>query len=141
MAAEPQFVTTPKTAWATLTAVNATASKNHDGTGTLDTEIFEIFEAGASGGYVESVKALSLGTNTASVLRVFLNNGSTNGTAANNSLIAEAALPETTITELAASADVEILLGISIPAGYKLLACLGTAVATGWQVSALGADY
>jgi uncharacterized 2Fe-2S/4Fe-4S cluster protein (DUF4445 family) len=141
MATEPQFVTTPKTAWATLTAVNATASINHDGTGTIGSEIFEIFEAGASGGYVESVKALSLGTNTASVLRVFLNNGSTNGTAANNSLIAEAALPETAISEVAALAEVEVLLGINLPAGYKLLVCLGTAVATGWAVTALGADY
>lgn len=141
MATEPQFVTTPKTAWATLTAVNATASKNHDGTGTLNTDIFEIFEAGESGGYVETVKAAALGTNAASVLRIYLNNGSANTTAANNAIIAETALPGTTITETAALAGAEILLGISIPAGYKLLAGLGTAVAAGWKITAIGADY
>ncbi len=141
MAAEPQFVTTPKTAWATLTAVNATASKNHDGTGTIDTEIFKVFEAGASGGYVESVKAVSLGDNVASVLRVFLNNGSANTTAANNSLYKEVALPVTAIAEATALQEVEVLLGINLPAGYKILVCLGTAVATGWAVTALGGDY
>lgn len=141
MATEPQFVETPIASWAVLTTVDATASKNHDGTGTIGSEIFEIFEAGASGGYVESVKAVSLGTNTASVLRIFINNGSTNTVATNNALYKEVALPTTAISEVAAMAEVEILLGINLPAVYKVLVCLGTAVATGWMVTALGADY
>lgn len=141
MAVEPQFVETPIASWATLTAVDATPAKRHTGAGTLDTDIFAIFTAGTGGAYVESVKAVSLGDNVASVLRIFVNNGQANTTAANNTLYKEVALPVTAITEAAALQEVEVLLGINLPAGYKILACLGTAVATGWQVSALGADY
>jgi hypothetical protein len=141
MATDPQFVETPKTSWAVLTTVDATASKNHDGSSSTAANIPAIFTAGASGGYVESVKAVSQGTNVASVLRLFVNNGSASTTATNNSLYKEVALPATTIAEAAALAEVDVLLGISLPAGYKLLACLGTAVATGWAVTAQGADY
>ena len=141
MAVEPQFVETPIASWAVLTAVDATPAKRHTGAGTLDTDIFAIFTAGTAGGYVESIKAVSLGDNVASVLRVYINNGSANTTAANNSLIREVALPTTAISEVAPLAEVEVLLGINLPAGYRILVCLGTAVATGWAVTALGADY
>lgn len=137
----PAFVQVPNMDWAKLTAVDATASKRHDGTGTLDTDIFCIFTAGANGANLESVIGCSLGDNVASVLRVFVNNGSANTTAANNTLIKEVALPQTAISEVAALAEIEVLLGINIPAGHKVLVCLGTAVATGWAVTALGADY
>jgi len=141
MAVDPQFVETPNPDWAVLTAVNATATKNHDGSGTLDTDVFAILTAGASGAYVESVVGCAKGSNVPSVLRLFLNNGSANTTATNNTLIKEVGLPETTLSEVAPLPAVEVLLGISIPAGYRILACLGTAVSAGWAVTALGADY
>lgn len=43
----------------------------------------------------------AIGTNTASVARIYANNGSTNGTAANNALIGQIALPATTATNTA----------------------------------------
>ena len=66
-------------AWQTLT----TANTAKDGTGTVAL----IFTADASnGGRVERVRAVPLGTNTASVLRIFINNGSDPTTAANNTI-------------------------------------------------------
>lgn len=138
----PAFVQTPNIGWAVVSTPDTeTTSKMHDGTAALTTYLQTVFTAGTNGSYLESVKAVSLGTNVASVLRLWINNGSTNATATNNALYKEVALPATTIDEDAALAEVEILLGINLPPGYKILAGVGTAVATGWKVTVLGADY
>jgi hypothetical protein len=130
----PIFPLTPVTTWGTLTAANTAV----DGTGTVAT----IFTAGTDGGRVDYIKARALGTNVTTVVRVFINNGSVNSTATNNSLITEAVLPATTAsnsTEI--GADVVIPLNISIPNGYKINVCIGTAVSAGWQFTAVGGNY
>ncbi len=116
-----------------LTAANTAK----DGTGAVAT----LFTAGADGAFVQKLVARPLGTNVATVLRVFINNGSVNTTAANNSLIAELTLPATTLSEVAALAPYELPLNFALPAGYKLNATIGTAVAAGYQVSVLGGTY
>ena len=117
-----------------LTAANIAK----DGTGTVDT----VFTADVTNGsYAQKIVIRPRGTNVASVLRVFLNNGATNATAANNTLIAEIGLPATTNTEVAALAGLELPLNIPIPPGYRLQVTLGTAVAGGYAVTAMGGDY
>ena len=85
--------------------------------------------------------ARALGTNAATVLRVFINNGGVNTTAANNSLIGELTLPGTTLSEIAAQSDYVLPLNFVLPAGYKINITLGTAVAAGYQVSVIGGQY
>ncbi len=117
-----------------LTAANIAK----DGTGTVDT----VFTADlTNGSYAQKIVIRPRGTNVASVLRVFLNNGATNATATNNTLIAEIGLPATTNTEVAALAGLELPLNIPIPPGYRLQVTLGTAVAGGYAVTAMGGDY
>jgi len=130
----PIFPLTPVTTWGALTAANTAVN----GTGTVAT----LFTAGTDGGRVDYIKARALGTNVTSVVRVFINNGSANSTSTNNSLIAEAVLPATTAsnsTEI--GADVVIPLNISIPNGFKINVCIGTAVSAGWQFTAVGGNY
>ena len=129
----PIFALTPKVGFATLT----TANTAKDGTGAVST----ILTAGASGMYVDKIKAIPLGTNVASVLRVFLNNGADQTSAANNTLLFEKSLPATTLTEVAAQTEQVISIGFAIPAGYKLNVAIATAVAAGWAVSGVGGDY
>ena len=129
----PVFGLTPKQAWATLT----TANTAKDGTGTVST----VVTAGANGAIVQDIRAMPLGTNTASVLRVFANNGSTNVTATNNSLWYEASLPATTLTEVAGQTAVIIPLNRTLPVGYKLNVVIGTTVAAGWQVTGNSEDF
>lgn len=129
----PIFALTPKMAWATITTQNTAK----DGTGTVST----ICTAGANGAIVEDIRCMPLGTNTASVVRVFANNGSTNTTATNNILWYEASLPATTLTEVAAQDAVIIPLNRSLPAGYKLNVVIGTTVAAGWQFTCASGDY
>jgi hypothetical protein len=131
----PIFPLTPKV-W--ISALITAANTNKDGTGTV-TQISS--PAGPNGAFVESVEALPIGTNNASVLRVFLNNGSSPSSAANNILWEEVSLPATLLTEVAAQAKVVIPLNRAIPAGYTLYATMGTAVAAGWRVRAHTGDY
>jgi hypothetical protein len=115
----------------------ATANTAKDGTGTVAT----VFTAAANGNFIQKLIARPLGTNVATVLRVFVNNGSTNATADNNSLIAEFTLTATTISEIAAQPDFVLPMNLALPAGYKILSTLGTTVAAGFALTAIGGEY
>ena len=114
------------------------ANTAKDGTGTVDTVFTAI---PTTGSYLQKLVIRPKGTNVASVLRVFLNNGSVNTTAANNVLIGEISLPATTNSEVAALSGNELPLNIPVPPGYRVMVTLGTAVAGGYAVSAFGGDY
>ena len=130
----PTFPLTPQVEWGTIT----TANTAKDGTGTVVT----IFTADVTNGsWVQFIKLKPLGTNTASVLRIFLNNGSANSTPANNSLLYEYSLAATTLTEIAGQSDQQIDCDWTLPAGYKLNITIGTTVEAGWQVTAFGRKF
>jgi len=121
-----------------ISAPITVANTSKDGTGPV-TQIS--FAAGPNGAFVESVEALPVGTNAASVLRVFLNNGSATTTSANNILWEEISLPATVLSEIAGQTKVVIPLNRAIPAGYTLYATVGTAVTAGWRVRVHMGDY
>lgn len=132
----PIYSRTADIQWSAAAITAANTAK--DGTGTVVT----VFTADATeGGFVQKIRACPLGTNVVSVLRLFINNGSTNATPANNSLFAEISLPAITLSEVAGQLPLEIPLNIPLPAGYKLNCTIGTAVAAGWQVTAVGGKY
>ncbi len=132
----PIFGRTPQVEWggAAITAANTAK----DGTGTVTT----VFTADATeGSFLQKIVARAAGTNVASVLRVFINNGSTNATAANNTLFTEITLPATTLSEVSSLVPLEIPMNIGLPAGYNINVVIGTAVAAGYYVSAVGSKY
>ncbi|MBI2719344.1 MAG: hypothetical protein HY245_13200 [Rhizobiales bacterium] len=132
----PIFTATPDVQWATAALTAANTAK--DGTGTVAT----VFTADATnGGYVAKLVARAIGTNVATVLRLFINNGATNATAGNNILFAEMTLPATTLSEVAAQPPYELPLNLALPAGYKLNCTIGTAVAAGYMLSVVGGKY
>jgi hypothetical protein len=81
------------------------------------------------------------------VLRIFVNNGSSNSTPTNNILFHEVTIPAATLSEVSAQADISIRFdGVSLPQlvlepNYKLNVTLGTAVAAGLAIAAIGGDY
>lgn len=124
--------------WGTI----LTANVAKDGTGTVVT----VFTADATNGSrVDYIKFWALGTNVATVARVFLNNGLTNATAANNSMIGQITLPATTNIETAALTEQILWLGsgsgISLDPAHKLNITLGTTVAAGYAAIGLGGHY
>ena len=140
----PIFTLTPSVMWGTVDDNSAatagpimSANVNMNGT----SYVTPCFTAGANGSYLQRLIARPVGTNIATVLRVFLNNGSTNATAANNVLITEASLPASTANAAGALVPVELPLNFAIPAAYVINCTLGTAVAAGYYVCVLGGSY
>jgi hypothetical protein len=132
----PIYSRVPDVQW--LAAAIATANTAKDGTGTVGT----VWTADATeGGRIEKLKVRQLGTNVATVLRVFINNGSTNATAANNALYMEKTIAATTLSEVAELVDIEIALNLPLPAGYKINVTVGTTIAAGLMVTGVGGKY
>ena len=138
----PIFPITPKVEFGTV----ATANTAKDGTGTVVT----VFTAGTNGAKIDQIKVRALGTNVATVLRFFINNGSANSTATNNTLFHEVTVAATTLSEVAALADNDILISKGdnvivpipyLPAGYKINVTIGTTVAAGLAITVHGGDY
>ena len=101
-----------------------------------------VFTADATnGGYLQRVRLKAAGTNVASVMRFFLNNGSANTTAANNSFFGEISLPATTANAAAATQELDYIFNLALPAGFRIYAGLGTAVAAGWVMTPVAGKY
>ena len=131
----PIFPLTPVVGWTdAITAANTTKDGS-SGTVTL------AFTAGADGSFVESITGQALGTNVASLARVFLNNGAATTTASNNALIGQIGLPAITLSENAEVATVSLTLNRAIPAGYRIYIVIATAVAAGWEFTVWGGNY
>jgi hypothetical protein len=132
----PIFTATPDVQWGTTAITTANTAK--DGSGTVLTT----FTADATnGGYVQKIRFRAAGTNVATVARVFINNGSTNATPANNILFDEITLAATTLSEVANQPVYELPLNFALPAGYKLNVTIGTTVSAGYYVSVVGGKY
>jgi hypothetical protein len=133
-----------KIGWDSSVQPLKTANTAKDGTGTVQV----LFTAGANGGRVERIRSRAAGTNVATVLRIFINNGGSNTVAANNILYAEMAIAATTLSETTALLLNELpntidatAFPIVLPAGYRILATIGTTVSAGLYLSAIGSDY
>ena len=136
---QPIFSALGSIQWSAAAITAANTAK--DGTGVVTTIATGNNAGNNAGNFVQRLVARALGTNAATVLRVFINNGGVNTTAANNSLIGEMTLPGTTLSEIAAQSDYVLPLNFVLPAGYKINVTLGTAVAAGYQVSVIGGQY
>jgi len=121
---------------ATLTTVS---SADYTGAGAQNILVFT--SDATNGGFVQRIRLKAIGTNVATVARIYINNGLTNGTAANNVFYGEISLPATTASTTSATVDVDYPLNIALPAGYKLYVGLGATVATGWVVSVIAGAY
>lgn len=127
-----------------FSALLQTANIAKDGTGLTQL----IFTAGADGSRVERIRVRPIGTNVATVLRIFINNGSDPSVAANNVLYAEKTLAATTLSETAELANNELptttdpsAFPLVLPPTYRLYATIGTTVAAGIRITAIGGSY
>ena len=103
-----------------------------------------VFTAGTDGARLERLKFNAAGTNIQTVARIYVNNGSTNATATNNTFIGEITLPATTASTTAALISPEWIMpngSMAIPGGFKIYVGLATAVAAGWVVTPIGGQY
>lgn len=130
----PIFPLTPVVGFGKLT----TANNVYDGTGTQVT----LLTAGTNGTRLDSIKIKHLGTNAATVLRVFLNNGNDNTVATNNSLLLEVSINSANASASAALTEIyDLDVNKSIPAGYRVMVSIGTTISAGISVNLFGGDY
>lgn len=136
----PIYTRTADIQWITaITAANTTLDIT-SGTSYL------VFTADATeGGFVREVriKASPANNTAATVARIWLNNGSTTGTAANSALITEVTIPATTASNSAGLPDIIVPINMALPAGYRLYLTLGTAPGGSGQftAAAIGGKY
>lgn len=100
-----------------------------------------VYTAGANGGFIQRLRFKAIGTNIASVARIYINNGSTNITVTNNSFYGEIALPATTAIATASTIDLDYPMNFAINASFTIYVGLGTTVAAGWTVMAIAGKY
>ena len=134
----PVFPLVPVVTWVNTGAVTANT--------TINLTAGTIFDSGltanaTNGSRVDFIRVRALGSNVATVMRVWINNGSTTGTAANNTLFFERTLAATTVSQIAEQPDVILPINVSLPAGYKIYYTFGTAVAAGFGIQVVGGDY
>jgi len=93
------------------------------------------------GSFVQKLRVRPKGTNVATVMRVFLNNGLTTATLANNMLYDEITLPATTNSEVAALLGYDVPMNIALPPGWRIYVTFGTIVAGGFAVTTVAGNY
>ena len=135
---QPIFPITPKVSGGKV----ITADTSYE---TPATAPVTLFSAGANGSRIDQIKARALGTNIATVLRLFVYDGSS------YRLVHEVQLLETTeALDGETGSNVDILRDTGyeamppvpyLPAGYSLVGTVGTTVASGWMVTVFGGDY
>jgi len=112
-----------------------------DYTGVSTNNILILTADSTNGSFVQRLRFKAIGTNVASVARIYINNGSVNTSATNNVLFGELSLPATTAATASATVDLDYLMNFALPPGYKIYVGLGTTVAAGWVVSAIAGAY
>ena len=123
----PQAFSTPVANVVLSTAM--TSTKAYDGTETAGTAMGLVLTAGANGSQLAKMRikvtgingTTPSGTTNATVVRVWLNNGSANTTATNNIFYEEVAVSAATISATGATTTATLdFAGLCIPAGWKV---------------------
>jgi hypothetical protein len=94
-----------------------------------------------NGSYVRRLRFQAIGTNVATVARIYINNGSANTTPANNVFYGQQSLPATTAINTAATVEVDYPMELALPPGFRIYVGVGTTVAAGWVVTAVAGQY
>ena len=139
----PIFTLTPRNGFAKVTGVDGTM----DGT---DADVKIVFTAGASFGsflqrlICQPISTSGSTTTSAASLRIYMNNGSTVGTAANNQLIKEWSLAAIAVNVAGTTAVLgyELPLNFQLAPGYAIyVGVTAMAASTQWNVTSVHGDY
>lgn len=131
----PIFTLLPEILWNNSVSAANTTTDLTSGT------IYDVFTGGTNGSYVQKIRFRHVGTNVATVVRVWLNNGGATTTALNNTLFDEITIAANTVSQTAASTNYELPLNFALPPSYRIYVTTGTVLAAGLDVSVIGGDY
>jgi hypothetical protein len=101
-----------------------------------------VHTSGANGSYIKRLRFKAAGSTTsASVARIYINNGSTNTTATNNIFYGELSLPIVTGINTAATVDLDYPMEFAIDPLFRIYVGLGTTVTNGWICTCIAGQY
>lgn len=122
--------------------LGTTIVSDYNGTGANNALVFTA--DATNGGFVQRLRFKALGTNASgSVARIYINNGSTNATAANNTFYGEVSLPATTASTSSATPDIDYTMNLALPPGYRIVVGISSSAAlgTGWAATTIAGAY
>ncbi len=122
--------------------INAVTTANTTTDLTTGTSYLVFTADATNGGYIQKLRIRSLGTNIATVMRIWINNGTDPTTGAvNQTLYDEISLQASTVSQTSALSVYELPLNFALPLGYRIYVTLGTTVSAGYDVSAIAGKY
>ena len=137
----PIFSLTPVNEWTTTAMTSANTS--HISSSAV-TNSYLVFSAGTNGGFVQKIRFRHLppSNNSATVARVWLNNGQSILTYSASTLWDEITIAANTVSQTAAAINYELPLNFALAPGYAIYVTLGTAPAgSGIVATVVGGDY
>lgn len=143
----PIYGLTPKIGTANITTT-ATSTRN-DGVGTVGTNLFLTFTAGANGSFIQKIRFFSVAstptTGVATVLRAFLATvGTGTLTASDAALLGELSVPAVPSANATnASSYYDLPINFAIPSGTFIMVSQHTAQTTNqnWTSMVIASDY
>lgn len=144
----PIFSLTPNVGSVSITT--AAANVKSSGAGTLASDIFKAFTAGANGSFIQKLRFMSVAsaaavTGVATTLRVFLSTvGSGSTTAADTFLVGEISVPAISSSHSTNATNYyDLILNMAIPAGMFIHVSQHVAQTANqnWVATAIGGDY
>lgn len=133
MSTAPQFAASVNSGVPSkLTAANTAL----DGTGATGRAL--IFTGTTNGSILPFIRFTHLGTNAATVARIFKNNGTDPEVASNNALIGEIAIAANTLSQTAESIVYDRTINVTLKNAERIYVTLGTAVAAGIMATPMG---
>lgn len=96
-----------------------------------------------NGGYIQKLrfKPLPFSASSATVARVWINNGNTTTVAANNTLFDEVSLGSTTLSSTSALQVYELPMNFAMSPGHRIYVTLGSTAAGGYHITAIAGKY
>ena len=146
--ASPIFAKIGQIGIATLAAANTgsnlstNAALIFSGVGNLDRALPT--DTGSIINEVRVKAAPAAGTTSATVFRVWINNGGSLSTIENNAILSEITIPAITYSAVAANVDFVVPMprgGLVVPPGYRIYATIGTIGSGSFQIIAIGGEY
>ena len=150
--AVPHFYSTNWANAGVILGPSASTSQN----GAEATNIYQIFQAGANGSYVQKVRFRPIGSPAGTVGRLFICNttgsgaftaGTTN-TATTTGLVTDISLPAITLSQTVQAPEFESVWNFALQGGtsggYRILVSFGTSTGsagTGYTVDVIAGDY
>lgn len=130
----------PATIKSPIVAPVLTANTNLDGTGTV-VEIYQSPNAGA-GSIIYGINVMRRDSAaTVQTLRLFLNNGSSNTIATNNTLLKEITIPAITLSGASATPEIWVPLNLFLQANYRLYTAVHSGYTNGLAIVPFIGDY